>query len=253
MIGVFDSGSGGLTVVHAIQKLAPRADIFYLADTAHLPYGARSDEDIKQLALRAIATLRAAKATTIVSACNSVSASVIRPMIELLGVRESDVVEMVGPAIQELIRRGITRAAVLATPATIRSGMYTSVASRYGIHLHGIACPNLAEIIEHATSSQDVTRAVKKALVQVPLSYSSILLGCTHYPLIADVFTAVANELGRQCTFIDPADAVAMDVLHLHGVQGNGMLRLCCTGPAKTVSQYARMLLGENAAGVVST
>ena len=107
MIGVFDSGSGGLTVVRAIQKIAPQADILYLADTANFPYGSKENEEIKRLTLRAVACLRAEGATTIVVACNSVSATVIRPMMEWLGVRQCDVIEMVGPAVESLSRRGV--------------------------------------------------------------------------------------------------------------------------------------------------
>ncbi len=246
MIGVFDSGSGGLTVVRALRAIAPRADILYLADTAHMPYGSRSDEDVRRLTLSIIGELRAAGATTIVSACNSVSASVIRPMIELLGIRQSDIVEMVGPAIAELSRRNIIQATLVATPVTVRSGMYPSLAQRYGIDLASIAIPDLAKLIEDQAPALKTVPVIRHTLEQVPPTHPTILLGCTHYPLALPLFYSVAQSLGRKFLFIDPAEAVAAEAVRLHGARGHGTLRLRCTGPTETVTRHARAVLEFN-------
>lgn len=238
MIGVFDSGSGGLTVVRALRRLAPRVDILYLADTANFPYGTKSDEEIKRLTLSTIAKLRDEGATTIVSACNSVSAAVIRPMIELLGVRQSDVVEMVGLAVNELERRRVSEAALIATAATISSGMYSSLATRHAIRLHEIVALELAELIECSASEQQIASAIRAALVMVPSQSSMVVLGCTHFPLALETFSSVARELGREFDFFDPAEVVAEEAIRLHGAQGNGALRLMCTGQKESIIRH---------------
>ncbi len=231
MIGVFDSGSGGLTVVRALRERAPDVDILYLADTANMPYGEKTDEEIRSLTLRMLQRLRAEGATTIVSACNSISATVIRPFFDLFGVTASSLVEMVEPAVRSLVKNGITQAIVLATPATVRSRMYERVGEANGIRIEAIACPALAELIEHDGADELVTTCVEDALKEVPPEIRHALFGCTHYPLVRASFEGAARRLERDVIFHDPADAVADAALALHGKEGSGRFRVESTKP----------------------
>jgi len=192
MIGIFDSGAGGLTVARALRLLAPQADLVYFADIAQMPYGSKSDEEIQRLTLRDITLLRATGATTIVSACNSVSASVILPMFEVFGVTASTLVEMVGPAIDDLASRGVTSTILLATQATVRSGMYVSMAAKKGINIFPVACPELASQIESGESSEVITQTIQHVLENIPASISTVL------PINADACSTTAPR-ARNC------------------------------------------------------
>jgi glutamate racemase len=238
MIGVFDSGAGGLTVVRALRKLAPKLDIIYLADTTNMPYGDRSDDEIRQLTVRAFELLRARGATTIVSACNSVSASVIRPMMEFLDVREARVIEMVGSAIDELESQGIVQAICLATPATVRSGMYVGLAAAKGIELTCLACPTLAGLIESNAPLKILYATVDALMRNFPEDAHAVLLGCTHYPLILDIFEETARLQGQSFKFVDPADAVAAATIRQVGATGSGRLLMMCTGEPMSLEHH---------------
>lgn len=150
MIGIFDSGSGGLSVLRALRARAPQLDVVYFGDLANMPYGSKSQAELQRLTIDALQLLRANGATQLVSACNSVSAAVIRPMMDLFGVSEgSGVIEMVGPTVRMVSAMGTVRAAVIATPATVESGMYQQEFVRAGCNTVMIACPNLAASIEY--------------------------------------------------------------------------------------------------------
>lgn len=242
MIGVFDSGSGGLTVVRALRERAPDVDILYLADTANMPYGEKTDDEIRFLTLRMLQRLRGEGATTIVSACNSISATVIRPFFDLFGVTASSLVEMVEPAVRSLVKEGIAQAIVLATPATARSRMYERIGEANGIHIETIACPELAEFIERDGAAKHVTGCIEDALKEVPSNIRHMLFGCTHYPLVRMSFEEAARRLERDIIFHDPADAVADAALALHGKEGSGRLRVESTKPLPAFERRAAAL-----------
>ncbi|MDG1949259.1 MAG: aspartate/glutamate racemase family protein, partial [bacterium] len=154
MIGIFDSGSGGLTVASAIRKRAPMLDIIYFGDIANAPYGSRSDEELQQLTLKGIQLLREHGAQEIVSACNSISAKVIRPMAQLMGSNHSSIVEMVGPTAVAAAVLGEKKWVGIATPATVESQMYQEAFKMLGMNIEMIACPNLAGTIEFNESEE---------------------------------------------------------------------------------------------------
>src|SRR3989338_5480463 len=189
MIGMFDSGSGGLTVLRALRDIAPDVDVVYFGDLANMPYGTKDHATLERLTFQAMRFLRSEGATCLLSACNSVSASVIRPMLELWGVRNSRVIEMVGPTARALATLPTTRVVILVTPATADSGIYQSACAEVGIKTVVIPCSTLAAHIEHGVErsiiQQEIAAICKEAIVQQP---SHIVLGCTHYPLVASLF-----------------------------------------------------------------
>lgn len=237
MIGIFDSGSGGLTVAAAIRSLAPQADILYFGDNANAPYGNKTDAELLTLTLNIVRFLRTNGATTIVSACNSVSASVIRPM---LNIEMNDLVEMVGPAVEDLAQRNIKSVAVLATQATCRTGMYAAACAERGITCVEISCPTLAGLIESDACRPQLISAITESLDKIPQETSDVLLACTHYPLVLDIFRRVAGSL----TFIDPAHAVAKAAIRQYGADGNGMLVAAYSKRSAAFERFAKEMLG---------
>lgn len=232
MIGIFDSGSGGLTVLRALRARAPQLDIVYFGDTANMPYGEKSDVELQRLTIDAMRLLRREGADYIVSACNSVSASVIRPMMELFGVADCGVTEMVGPAVRGVLAQTAGRIMVIATPATINSKMYEQEFAARGVNASSLAVPDLAAAIEHddATNIQKIINDIAGAAAQ--FQPDIIVLACTHYPLVSETFRAALNVNGLEhAVLFDPADAVAGEVIERCGTRGRGILRIITSAP----------------------
>src|SRR5947209_5103798 len=152
-IAVFDSGVGGLTVLHELLVSLPTEDYLYLGDTARFPYGDRTGEELRRLSLQIADHLLEAGAKLLVVACNSASAAALGALEEHLGRtgREIDVIGVLRPAAQLAVARSHTgRIGLLATPATVASGAYEKAvrAADPHVHLESVACPDLAPIIQ---------------------------------------------------------------------------------------------------------
>lgn len=246
MIGIFDSGVGGLTVAAAIRKRAPSVDMVYFGDIANAPYGLKDRVTLEQLTFQAFRLLRSLGATQLVSACNSVSASVILPMLELFGVYDSGIVEMVGPAARALKERLNGRMIVIATPATVDSAMYQKGFREVGLDVRMIACPELAGAIEFGESRAVIERYVDAVVSQTfRVGCDTLVLGCTHYPLVRDVFERCVAAHGGGIALYDPADAVALVALTRHGVLGNGINRFVISRDSAVFRQYADRMFEE--------
>src|SRR3990167_1767776 len=150
MIGVFDSGSGGLTVLKEIHARAPQLDVVYFGDLAHVPYGEKTPEELGALTVIAVEKLLSEGAENIVSACNSISASVAQPLIELLGRRRFGMVEMVGPTVAALVPEAQAgkKLGLVGTRATVQSRLYADAFARRGVSLEAFPIPGLVEAIE---------------------------------------------------------------------------------------------------------
>src|SRR4051812_29736626 len=122
MIGIFDSGSGGLTVLKAIRDVLPSADVLYMGDIKNAPYGSRSREELSKLTVEAIKLLQARGANRIVSACNSVSASLAVSIFDIFSLDSTQLIEMVGPTVASF-KGSNARILLCATPATVDSGI----------------------------------------------------------------------------------------------------------------------------------
>jgi glutamate racemase len=204
MIGIFDSGSGGLTVLKALRVELPSADVVYFGDIGNAPYGSKSREELSMLTVEALTLLKKHKADRIVSACNSTSASLAVSLYDAFSLSSSALVEMVGPTVA-YFKGSPARIAIAATVATIDSGIYQSAFAMIGKKVAAIAIPELAGAIEFGAPQAEIDRIVTEAFQGIPRDFDVLVLACTHYPLVLPAF---ARTLGDIPVF-DPAVLVA--------------------------------------------
>ncbi len=205
MIGIFDSGSGGLTVLRAIREQFPSIDVIYYGDIKNSPYGTRPQAELALLTIKALQFLSERGARSIVSACNSVSASLALSFLDTLDTAPEHLIEMVGPTVR-YFRGTEARIALCATPATIASGIYQNGFAMIGKPIHAIPITDLAGTIEFGKPQEDTERIIRDAFPpSVQESFDILILACTHYPLVIDAFK---NVLGEKAVF-DPALAIS--------------------------------------------
>lgn len=205
MIGIFDSGVGGLTVLHAIRQTLGSPDVVYFGDTKNAPYGEKTREELSELTIGCMRFLQEQGATSIVSACNSVSASLAVSLFDAFNLEPGRLIEMVGPTVSAF-RGSDARVAICATPATIRSDIYQNAFKMIGKDAIAVPIPGLAGAIEAGMSAAQREIIIADAFKGVaPGSFDVLVLACTHYPFAADSFR---NVLGDVALF-DPAHAVA--------------------------------------------
>src|SRR5712671_6211236 len=210
-IGVFDSGIGGLTVVRALRELLPNENIFYLGDTARVPYGNKSAETVERYALELAKMLIAENAKLIVVACNTVSSVAIPKLRANVSVPVIGVIE---PGAQAAI--AITRnrhVGVIGTRATIRSGAYENALRALNVHVRvtSQACPLLVPLIEEGMLDDKLTdQTIARYLdPMIAAGIDTLVLGCTHYPLLAPLIEEVA---GPGIRLVDSAKNCAVAV-----------------------------------------
>jgi glutamate racemase len=192
-LGFFDSGVGGLTVVRAVQDLLPHEDVIYLGDTARLPYGSKSPETIRQFADEDVKFLLSKGVKAIVVACNTATAHA------LLALQEKYKIPIMGvilPGVEAaLADPNAERIGIIATRGTIGSHVYQHALAtrRTGLMIHGIAAPLLVPLIEENWISEDVTKQVLKKYLQplIDKGIDTLMLACTHYPLLVPVLKEV--------------------------------------------------------------
>ena len=223
MIGIFDSGLGGLSVMRAIRDVLPSADIVYFGDTKRAPYGEKSPAELAQLTVAGFTLLKAHGATRVVSACNSVSTSLALSLLDASGLSLADVVEMVGPTVRYL-KDSDARILLVATTATVRSGIYQNAFHMMGKTITAHAIPELAGALERGGGTKEQVALITTALRDVDLTqFDMVIFGCTHFPFAHEAFRIVMPTM----TFFDPAVAVADRVRRLFWPQevGDGVSR----------------------------
>ena len=210
MIGIFDSGSGGLTVLKAVREQMPSADILYFGDIKNAPYGSKSNSELSTLTVNAIELLQKRGAESIVSACNSVSAALAVSLFDTLALAPAQLIEMVGPTVSAL-KNSPARLLLAATPATIHSEIYQNAFRMIGKEVTTVAIPDLAAAIEFGASEEEMERHIREAFANVALQdFDLLILACTHYPLAERIFRRVVGSLA----LYDPAEAVGERVKH---------------------------------------
>ena len=255
-IGIFDSGVGGLTVARAVLDQLPHEPVLYVGDTARGPYGPRPIPEVRAFALDVMDHLVDQGVKMLVIACNSASAAVLRDARERYAV---PVVEVIQPAVRRAVRLTRNgRVAVIGTRATVTSGAYVDAfAAAPDITLLQQACPRFVEFVEAGvtggTELQQVAHEYLDPLVASDVD--TVILGCTHYPLLAGVISYV---VGDDVALVSSADETAKDVyrtLVAHGLERDPALpapthRFLATGDPAPFTALARRFLGPEVVAV---
>ena len=240
-IGVFDSGVGGLTVLHELLVMLPGEDFVYLGDTARFPYGERSPAELERFAVELAEELLKRRAKLLVVACNAATSAALptlrRRMLETtLGV---DVLGVVRPeALHAVAATRSGRIGLLATPTTVASRAYEDAVSTIDPHvsLYPVACPGLAALIQQGREFDgDTVALVREACAPLrEANVDTVILGCTHYPLIGRMLQRI---LGPQVTLVSSGAALARQVEHALSARNlrnpgseEGEYHFLCTG-----------------------
>jgi glutamate racemase len=210
-IGVFDSGIGGLTVVRALRDLLPNEDIFYIGDTARLPYGGKSKSTIERYSIEISGLLLAENAKMIVVACNTSSSLAISKLQDILKV---PIVGVIAPGARAAVKETrIGHVGVIGTRSTIQSQAYERAIQALNpeVQVTSQACPLLVPLVEEAWLDDQVTREVLHRYLDtvVGAGIDTLVLGCTHYPLLAPLIQEVC---GPQVQLVDSAENCAVAV-----------------------------------------
>jgi glutamate racemase len=258
-IGIFDSGVGGLTVARAIIDQLPNESIIYLGDTANTPYGTKTLQEVRQLALEVMDRLVDEGVKLLVIACNTASAAVLRDARERYTEgRGIPVVEVIQPAVRRAV--AATRnhhVGVIGTTATITSKAYDDAfAAAVDVELTSVACPDFVNFVERGiTSGPEILAAAETYLAPIKAAkVDTLVLGCTHYPLLTG---AISYVMGEDVTLVSSAEETAKDVyrtLVAHNLQRSqgaaASHRFQATGDAKAFEVLARRFLGPEVATV---
>ena len=248
-IGVFDSGIGGLTVVSALRRLLPNESIFYVGDTARVPYGGKSAATVQRYSREIAAILLQENAKTVVVACNTASALALPDLEETLPVTVTGVINPGARAALAQTRSG--HIGVIGTRATINSGAYERAlrALDSSVRVTARACPLLVPLIEEGWLESPVTDEIVRQYLAPLLKdgIDTLVLGCTHYPLLR---AAIARVAGDKVALVDSAENCALAVRDLltdrnlgTAERQDGALRVALTDPPDAFLRVAREAL----------
>ncbi len=246
-IGVFDSGIGGLTVVHALRRLLPGESLVYLGDTARVPYGTKSHATIERYTLQAGAILQRYDPKLLVIACNTASA---HGLPALVAAAPCPVVGVIEPG-ADMAAQVEGPVGVIGTIATVQSGAYEAAIRRRrpGAEIHSLACPLLVSLAEEGWLDDPITTEIcERYLRQLSAVVKTIVLGCTHYPVLRPSL----DRARPGTTWIDSAEvtAEAVDAL-LKASAGyrtessRGPLRVLLTDAGSRLQEVGSRFLGE--------
>ena len=254
-IGVFDSGVGGLTVLHELLVTLPHEDVVYLGDNARLPYGPRPLAEIRGFALEIGRHLEREGVKLVVAACNSATAAGLQDLQRALDAPVVGVLQPEAHAAARATRN--RRVGLLATEATVASGRYEELVRAHdaGVEVIAVRCPRLVPLIEGPDPfGEETTEAVRE--VAAPLQAAgvdTVILGCTHYPILRPIFQRV---FGRSVTLVFSADETAREVAETLARKGlenddarEGAYRFLTTGDpaifATLGERFLQLPLGE--------
>lgn len=222
-IGIFDSGIGGLTVLQAISRTLPAEHLLYLGDTARVPYGAKSPATVTRFSIEVVRHLMRQPLKMLVIACNTASACSLGALVETVDPAGGiPVVGVIGPgAHAALAATHNGKVGVLGTESTIRQGAYQRVLQSMapGLEVHGQPCPLFVPLAEEGWIDNEVTEATARRYLEplLPHALDTLILGCTHYPLLKPT---IAKVMGEHVTLIDSAEATAREVEALLSTRG---------------------------------
>ena len=255
-VGIFDSGVGGLTVARAILDQLPNESTLYIGDTARGPYGPRPLAEVRDFSLETLDFLVGQGVKALVIACNTASAAMLRDARERYSI---PVIEVIQPAVRRAVaatRSG--RVGVIGTRATIESRAYLDAfAAAPQLSIESIACPLFVEFVERGeTSGEAITKIAREYLKpMIDADIDTLVLGCTHYPLLTGVISYV---MGNGVSLVSSAEETAKDLYRV--LVENDLLRstsaqapmhkFLATGDAQAFESLARRFLGPEVGSV---
>lgn len=215
MIGVFDSGVGGLTVVKEIFKYLPGYQIIYFGDTARLPYGTKGAGFVKRYSKKITQWLLNKEAKIIVIACNTSSAWAADSLKKEF--KNIPIFEMISPAVKDAIEKTENKKiGIIGTPGTIKSGVYQKKLANIfpGVRppeIYSQACSLFVPLVEEGWVDNEITREIAKKYLNFfkEKNIGSLVLGCTHYPLLKNI---IIKTVGKRTKIINPAESLAKDL-----------------------------------------
>ncbi|MDF2821509.1 MAG: murI [Clostridiales bacterium] len=224
-IGVFDSGVGGLTVAKEIMKLLPNEKVVYFGDTARVPYGSKSKETVVRYARQIIRFLLTKDVKAIVIACNTACALALDTVKDEFDI---PIIGVVKPGVEMALRVTKNKSiGIIGTEGTIKSETYTKLIHKVdsGIQVTGKACPLFVPLVEEGLLKDSITREVASRYLSVlkEQNIDSLVLGCTHYPLITNILQEV---MGDKVTLVNPAIETAKELSQLLDEKGIKSLKL---------------------------
>ncbi len=249
VIGVLDSGVGGLTVASEIIRQLPKESIYYIGDNERCPYGPRSVEEVQSFVFEMVEFLKQFPLKALVVACNTAAAAALAALQEALSIPVIGVIHPGARAAIKVTKKG--KIGVIGTVGTIQSNMYEKALHELDTYLkvHSHACPTLATVVENQLEDTAyVTEQVKQALL--PLTKEDIdtlILGCTHYPLLESY---IKKELGEDVTIISSAEETAIElstILQHKGILSDNLNpkhRFFTTGSVLSFEHIAERWLG---------
>lgn len=218
-IGVFDSGVGGLTVAREIMRQIPNEKIIYFGDTARVPYGSKSQETVTRFSKQIVRFLQTFQVKTIVVACNTASAYALDELEREIDIPIIGVVKPGAKTASEVTRNG--RIGVIATEATIGSQIYTTYIKELNkdVTIYGKACPLFVPLIEEGLWQDPVTDEIARRYLTelIDIDIDTLILGCTHYPLIR---STLGKIMGECVTLVNPAYETAIELKEMLAQRG---------------------------------
>jgi glutamate racemase len=257
-IAMFDSGVGGLTVLHECLVSLPAEDFLYLGDSANFPYGTKTVEQLQELVVVNTTLLLERGAKLLIVACNSATSAGAAEARQIASQHGVEVVTVIDPEAE--IAAAITetgKVGVLATPATVEGGAYRRALGRQGrgLEVSEVAAPDLAPIIQNGFPfDESVVRMVRSYCEPLKAAeIDTLILGCTHYPLVAPMLQRI---LGRDVRLVSAGHAIAASaqrILESSGLESSGTeegdYRFLCTGDTDSFrdlgTRFLQMPLGE--------
>ena len=254
-IGIFDSGVGGLTVARAILDQMPHESIIYIGDSARGPFGPLPLEQVREFSFNIMDQLVAAGVKALVIACNTASCAVYN---EAQTRYKIPVLEVIQPAARRAMLASKGRVGVIGTSATIKSGKYLEAfAAAPELQITSIACPQFVEFVERGETAGAAITTVARECLKPFKDIDTLVLGCTHYPLLTGVISYV---MGNSVTLVSSAEETAKDLyreLLERDLMSDNLVppshTFVSTGDADLFSTLARRFLGPEVTTVQST
>jgi glutamate racemase len=254
MIGIFDSGVGGMTVARAVEQLLPGHPLLYLGDIARTPYGTKSAQTIIDYSIENTRFLVQNGAQIVVIACNSASSVATDRLRQEFNI---PIIEVITPAVQQAISKSRTgRIGIIGTRATIRSGIYEAKIREQSpeYHVFSKACPLLVSLVEEGWIGKRETKMILRRYLHdlKNQQIDTLVLGCTHYPLLNHL---IQPRIGKKVTLIDSSAATALFLKNYLENNGDfqpsdnhdpGQNRYFVTDLTETAEHIATKIFGRN-------